>query len=468
VNILHVEDDVAWFNDAVRPELAGIGITNVLHAKSYIEAVQLLGQNPIDYVVLDLAIPYENLSEAADLSHGLNLGGYIKSNFPGTPILILTGQSTEEAVEQFVEDKNPTIFWDGKERDLVKIRKKRRLPEVVDLLEKAAADLAVIERIELNLTDGLQLDTNQQRIIKLFCKHHDGLAATVTSLDSGLSSSRVVCVELINDKGKPFHFALAKIDDYESVNLEHQNFTSHIQKLPVGSFPNLLNQYSAGSGMTKGIFFQFASKYTSDYFGCLIESDDKALGILQKTKPYFDNWLQGKDVKSTSVGDIRKLLCSDEKLVRVQKYLSHIDIEQFESKMLQANFNVQHADLHGKNILVSADLIPLIIDYGDVKIATSVLDAVTLELSLFFHPDIKDRVPANLDIASNWFNDKKCTELSPFPKSADFLRLWALESAFLKRDYVATVYAYSVRQLTYDGTNKEFAAKLIESAVAAF
>jgi CheY-like chemotaxis protein len=137
LNILHVEDEIDWFERIVRPALNEIGAKSVSHAISYSKAIEIINSKNIDYIILDLAIPKDDENPTADISNGLKLASYIRVNYPGTPLLILTGQQTEEAVEQFVEDEEVTIFWNGKARSLVKVRPKRSLDKVIDLLKDA-------------------------------------------------------------------------------------------------------------------------------------------------------------------------------------------------------------------------------------------------------------------------------------------------------------------------------------------
>ncbi|WP_202925458.1 hypothetical protein [Piscirickettsia salmonis] len=104
---------------------------------------------------------------------------------------------------------------------------------------------------------------------------------------------------------------------------------------------------------------------------------------------------------------------------------------------------------------MSEDCIPIIIDYGDVKKAPSALDSVTLELSPFFHPSIRNINDVSLDIAENWFDDDVYFNLSMFPQSSAFLRQWGKENAFMNRDYVTVVYTYAIRQLTYKDSSRK-------------
>jgi len=82
------------------------------------------------------------------------------------------------------------------------------------------------------------------------------IGAEIDSISGGLSSAKVLRVTLLNNKGIPFHYALAKIDNHNDIDIDDYNFSVHINKLPVGSFPTLLDKYYAGCGNKKGIFYQ--------------------------------------------------------------------------------------------------------------------------------------------------------------------------------------------------------------------
>lgn len=467
MNILHVEDEADWFERIVRPALNDIGAKKVFHAISYNSALATIKSQNIDYVILDLAIPIDDETHTPDISNGLNLASYIRVNYPGTPLLILTGQQTEEAVEQFVEDEDVTIFWDGKARSLVKVRPKRSLDKVMDLLQIAIEELVAIDSIEIDAR-GCNLDLLEERVIKLFCKHNDAIAAKVQSLDDGLSSSKVLRVNLMSDLGQEFHWALAKIDSKKDIDIEDSNFNLYINKLPVGSFPNLLNQYSAGCADKKGVFYQFATKYSSDYFKVLLENEDIAIQVLKRMRIILDTWFKNKQVKQVKVSDIRRLLCSDLKYSNLCSSIEGFNCDEFEFKKLSINSSIQHGDLHGKNILVSEEYTPIVIDYGDIKITTSVLDVVTLELSPYFHPAVAQKFKPSIELFENWFDEDKHLQLSLFPNVSKCLMEWRNNNSFMPREYTVTVYAYAVRQLTYPNTNKKFAHALIKSAISAF
>ncbi len=125
-------------------------------------------------MVLDLAIPFDSPDGNPSIDHGVALALHIRNNFPGLPILVLTGQSSEEAVEALEENNPFAYFWDGGKikKNLFKIRKKSKLPEALRLVASAAADLKQLDSFELDLQDQFcrELDRRSQRAIKLFSK----------------------------------------------------------------------------------------------------------------------------------------------------------------------------------------------------------------------------------------------------------------------------------------------------------
>lgn len=468
MNILQVEDEKEWFEQTVKPLLIEIGAKNIYHEMTYDGAIQCLNTNDIDYIVLDLAIPLNSDNPVSDVSNGIRLASHIRENYAGTPMLILTGQQTEEAVGQFVDDQELTTFWDGKRKSLVKVKPKRLVNEAIKLLSDAARELEAIDSIEIAGT-GCELSSVDKRVIRIFCKENDAIAARVKTLNDGLSSAKVLQVSLIGHHGKELPWiSLVKIDTKQKIDKESNNFRDYVNKLPVASYPNILNEYVAGCADKKGICYRFATHYNNNYFSHLISNEEKTLIILERLKIILGTWSNNKTTRQVSVGEIRSLICPEEKFGKLMKIREKLGLDEFEKKILSVNYSIQHADLHGLNILVSEDLYPILIDYGDIKLAPSVLDIVTLELSPYFHPHLIHNKAPSIELFENWFNNDQILLQVKFPKISKFLRDWKNENFFMEREYIATVYAYAVRQLTYEEGNAEFATKLIEKSISTY
>ncbi|MEI8602529.1 response regulator [Shewanella sp. PP-Sp27a-2] len=261
MNILHLEDDLPWFERVIKPALDKINHIVVFHATNKAEALKIIEDQDIDLAMLDLSVPNNDPDGIPDLKHGLSTAWYIRTKYPGMPILILTGQSTEEAAEKFEEENTFTIFWDGIEKPLVKLRKKRQLPDVINYLERISASLSVLDNIELDYDRRkLILQKLDKRVIQLFCKKNEAVAAKITPLSEGLSSAQVLYVQLINHLGQTYSYTLAKIDQHDKVFLEKSNYQNYVTKLPVGCFPSYLDEYYAGCNDRKG--FSFNLLYT--------------------------------------------------------------------------------------------------------------------------------------------------------------------------------------------------------------
>ncbi|WP_420788880.1 phosphotransferase [Shewanella algae] len=460
--LLHVEDHTTWFEENVRPELE-VFCSRVIHASNFELAKNIFDNTPIDYVILDQSIPLNDEDINPTISNGLSFADYIKSNSPGTPILILTGQSRDEAVIRYVEEQPQTFFFDGEFRGLIKVRAKRNLVDALSIVRSYSESLEQLNAIEL--VSDVNLTEHETRVLKLFGKHRDCIGLRLKTIGGGLSGAKVYKVTLINSAGAGVVNTLAKISDFESVDIDANNYERHISILAVGSYPTLLNTYYAGCSNVKGVFYQFAVDYSKNYFdllvsdrGVAIEEIDRLLGILSV-------WSSNKNTVTRQLKDIRRTICSDTKL-EIARTFFDFDFERVERKLVNYFECIQHGDLHGENILISQGSSPIVIDYGDVKLTTSVLDLVTLELSPFFHPSIKDKFgDLSMDIAKHWFDVQRVVEHSPFPDVSIFLGSLRQEYSLMGKDYAATVYSYALRQLSYPDTNREFAIQLVLSAV---
>ncbi|WP_426880173.1 response regulator [Serratia bockelmannii] len=473
MNVLHLEDNLKWFEEVVKPELMKIPAMNIFHANNKSEAINCLASNSIDYALLDLSVPLDDTTEITNIQHGLSVAWHIRNEYPGIPIMILTGESTEEAAEKFEEENTFTTYWDGQERSLVKLRNKRRVSEVIEDLSSISSSLEMLDAIELDYDPkNLSLTHSEKRVIRLFCLKNKATAAKINALNDGLSSAKVLNVILINHSSKSMFSALVKIDDNKKAEIERVNFQEHVTKLSVGSFPTYINEFYAGCSKKKGVFFQFAQGFKKDYFDLYLEDDKQSLDIAKSVKNIFTNWINVKNGKQVTIGGVRRIFCSDEKFnkYKIKEELSslNIDIDAFESKSLNSNFCMQHADLHGMNILISETNTPLIIDYGDIKSCPSTFDPITLELSPYFHPKMEGLVQHDMNLAEHWFDDKSLSHFSKNPETAVFLREWARSNAFLQKDYVVGVYSYIIKQFTYSDTNKDFARALIKAAIREF
>ncbi|WP_200911316.1 hypothetical protein, partial [Pseudoalteromonas sp. P1-7a] len=195
---------------------------------------------------------------------------------------------------------------------------------MIETLSSTISELSSINAIEL-MSNRCELDRHEKRSVQLFAKHNNAIGAEINAISEGLSSAKVLRITLLNSNGLPFHHALAKIDSHKNIDIEDINFRSNISKLPVGSFPILLNSYYAGCGSKKGIFYQFATDYKSDYFDLVVKNQEDTIEVLERLKIILNHWIQNKQMKQFTVKDIRRKLCSDVKFETIQHELASID-----------------------------------------------------------------------------------------------------------------------------------------------
>lgn len=466
MRILYVEDDEEQFG-FVTKRLAKDGENSVLLAVTNKQAKELVASNPVDYVVLDLAIPLEAPEGDPSIDHGIELALFLRKNYPGTPILVLTGQSSEPATQALEDDDTFAVFWNGARKPLFKIRKKRQLDDALRVVEEAAQLLNRLDALELSLQDdeARNLSVEEKRIVRLFALKNNAVLASVSQLSGGLSGARVLRVRLLNGTGEEFQHAVAKIDTFESIGIESENYDRHVQQLDVGSFPTSLGEFFTGCGPKKGVFFQLASNFDKTLFEFSQDSDVAAADTLAKLRIRLRNWHRNFSAKRMTIRDVRRTQLCDEKFGLLSDLLEGLDIETFEDKSVQIRWATQHGDMHGANILVSDVGDAVVIDYGDIGEGICSLDPTVLELSFYFHPNARDQFAANDNIAKSWFSDRIYDNVL-LPLSTKALRDWGVDNQFSGNEFVAVTYAYCVRQLSYDGTDKAFAIALIREAMS--
>jgi hypothetical protein len=197
---------------------------------------------------------------------------------------------------------------------------------------------------------------------------------------------------------------------------------------------------------------------------------EKGSLLVESVKESTHAWRSGAPQRRVTVREIRRSLISDESLENCRHYLDGLDVDGFERAELEVRQCPQHCDFHGSNILVDIDHRTLLIDYGEVGEATASLDPITLELSVLFHPHgaaVRGTWPTIIQLES-WDSPDIYTESCPFPGFIRACRTWAFEAAAGDREVFANLYAYCVRQLLYDDTNKEFAVALVRVAMRGF
>ena len=463
LHVLLVEDDDD-FVEELQAILQGVpGATNIRVARSRDEAYESLLSDFLDLVVLDLKIPTVTNALDADPVHGNAVFNRIRSVAPGTPIFVLTGSPAESFLADLVlaNQQQVDIWSEGIKSGTILFHKKIDFDKYPRVLTRVAEAIDRLSDVELAIS-GQNLTLAQDRLIRIFAKGCGGRRCEVSDLGGGLSGARVIRLRVTDHQGVPVHDAVAKLSTHADIEREAGSYASHVARLSPAATPRMLATLEYGAHTQAGIFFGLANASASA-FDVLHESDNKAVNVIHSVEAAIAPWVEGVPETSTTVDRTRRRLLDDRSLEQLLHVFDLDWVRAFEARAMQARLACCHGDLHGSNIFVSPAGAQLI-DYGDVGTGAASLDPVTLELSLFFHPDAprKDSAWPSLEQASNWGDLSAYLATCPFPEFVRECRAWALRAGAGKREVAVSAYSYLLRQLKYEDTDKARALALLD------
>lgn len=466
-NVLVVEDDT---------ELSGF-IENTFHSKfQQINVVKAFSRNTafeildtgafFDYVTLDLSIPDIDGSFDTDASNGLAVLGKITEVSSGTPVLVLTGTSTVDMIQDFLSHSNLTDVWgSGSRRGTIEHLTKARIGDLTDKIHQISQDFSSSLNVEL-VTGTLTLPIKHDRLLRVFINSRDGSLGIIRQIGGGLSSAQVYSVHIQDSTGRTLHLAICKCGPKEDINFDAQNYDSYINRLKPDATPRILGHLEYSAGDSSGVFYGLAENYDASFFEASLQNELNE-GLMQSIKQMLAPWHQNIIQNQKLIREIRAQLVSDATAERLIKEFDLTEALAFEAMTVICKTSCTHGDFHGENILLD---IPsqkaTLIDYGDVCEGVSIIDPLTLECSFLFHPKTSGALsdwPTETNL-ENWEDLEAYVEGCPIKDSIVFCRNWAVELGVGNRELAACLYAYALRQLKYEGTNKEYAISLINKA----
>lgn len=477
MRVLLVEDDETISDTIERTLLeCGIpGVPRISHASNRNSALEALQNGPYDLIVCDRRIPTD--SDGLDVAdeHGDAVCAAARHAEPGTPIIILTGfADVRQATSLLQTSRTADIFGAGVEHPLTDLVEKDELPKALEKIVEVARQIAKLEEIELAWegSAGDRLRRTETQVVRLYARQHGGTMGRVRPLGGGLSEARTFGVIIEGPDGGVRARTVAKLGRLDRIADEERRYREHVAALlSVGAYTPLAGKVDVGAGDVGGLFYTLADEYRRSLFEVLIANAGDAAAVVERLAEFLRRWTGSARRQMRSIGDIRRELVSDETLMeKCEPWLRMVDWNTFEKRRVNVNVCSQHGDLHAHNVLVSDAGTPVLIDYGDVKTSTGSLDFSVLELSLLFHPtNVLGRESwPSVRNAEQWVDFDEYangTELKPFLQAC---RNAALNAAAGTREVHANVYAYCVRQLKYDDTDKELATAIIRRIVREF
>lgn len=461
------EETVDLFIEA----LGGKGVVPVV-ARDRDDALSKVSSSDFDLVVCDLKIPSVANALDSSVQHGIAVLAEIRAQVPGVPVIAFSAHGTSpDLLSHLLEMAEKADFLGlGVDEKMLSFLNKSEFKECVDAILRVSSEIGELSAIEIT-PGGLGLTIDQKRALRLFARRRGGRVVRAGLLGGGLSGAKVLRLQIDGASGELVGRYVAKIDVPEALvdeRARHQNLVSGV--LDLGAAPGVTDLILAGASRSAALLYELADNYDDSVFSILGIGDQRDIveTIRSRTAP----WLAGAPTSETDIADLRESLISAEAVddaIVSGAPLDRAEVDAFDSIRVQARTCVQHADLHGLNVLVAEGDRIVLIDWGEARKAPASLDPVTLEMSVLFHPDspFRDGEWPSLEQAENWHDLDAYLVDCPLPLFVRACREWAVDASVSAgfREIAAVVGSYSLRQTKYDGANVERALALFRGSV---
>lgn len=451
LNILIIEDEPD-FVEEIKRRVSSLCREPVFTVAAHAEAaIEFLENGFFDFVFLDLKLPTANESLDSDPQHGKDLLDLARKVAPGTPVFMLTGSSAEQFLPEMMALNHQVDIWgQGKTLSLIGFQPKHRVNNLDALITPYITACDAVCDVEINSSS--DLDLRAARLVRIFTASVGGVFCDVRNLNGGLSGALVLKLLVRDGSGVKIHDSIAKIGSIDHIQDEVERHDKYISRLEPGATPRKVSVLKHGAKDTSGVFYSLASASELNGFS-IIERGAKE--IIKAIIGCLHRWVDAATQKRVSIQSIRRSFISDEHYAEVRHLITHDWVEKFEQNAVLVKWGCVHGDLHGMNILLSDNDIPVLIDYGDIEEGPLCRDPVTFELSTFFHPTgpFKNSVWPNEEESLLWGQPEFSGNNCPAEEFFAACREWSESVAAGKRERAAVAYGYLVRQLKYPDCN---------------
>jgi CheY-like chemotaxis protein len=426
-----------------------------------------------DLVILDRKLPSAHGVLDDHVEHGWRVFQAVRTLSAGTPVWFLTGTEDADFAADLANEYARAEDLHGRRvnEPMYQVFWKKRIAECVRRLKEFAANQATLERIAVELVPTtLVLEHGDLRTVRIFTARHAGAVAEVTSLNGGLSNSRVLKVIVKAADRLPLITAAGKVSSLAETQDEEQRYRTNISRLIPGGFPQLTEIIDAGAAKTGGLFYGMVGPNVESLFDRLIAAAENVALVPVELRAIMQPWYQAKRSDHLQVSQIRRKLIGDTVLPQIGAHLDGIDTAAIENYALSAALCCQHGDLHCANVVFDGRGQAMLIDFGDTGLSFAAVDPVTLELSTIFHSQ-HARLPAGWpdeDDMLAWPDRSRFTLNCPYSPFISACREWANSEAASQDEVIAVAYAYAMRQLKYQDTDKRLATALIRACADYF
>ncbi len=470
MRLLFVEDD-ATFAREVESVLAQ-HCDDVAWVRSRDSALHALAGTSFDLVILDRKLPTADdvLDDHED--HGWAVFQSIREHSAGTPVWFLTGTEDPDFAADINNEHGRTadLHGHGTAEQMYRVFWKRKISDCIRDVGRFHQERTVLEGIALTQPVELQLNTDECRVLRLYSRRNLGALAVISSLNGGLSNSRVLKVIVKAADGRVLATAAAKVSTLFETAAEAGRYHAEISRLLPGGFPQLAATIEVGAGNVGGLFYGMVGDNVRSLFDKLIDCDASASTVPAELRRLFRPWYDGRRLENVQIAQIRRKFIRDTVLHDIRAHLDGINVEGIENRTIVASVCCQHRDLHCANVVFDERGQAMLIDFGDTGSSYASADPVTLELSTVFHSQ-------HAKLPADWPREESLLgwpDLDIFTRGCEFApfiqacRGWALAEAGSADEVIAVGYGYAMRQLKYEDTDKQLARALIRSCIQYF
>lgn len=441
-------------------ELAGIA-AEVVVAGSRESALALLAHGEYDVVLCDLRIPPTDGALDEDEEHGLLVVRETRASHPVTRILILSGFSSLDNIGDIVNRPEMDIYGTLTPVPMIRDTPKKNYGLCVKELSAVASELDALATIKVECEPALP--EADARALRVYARPRGGATVKVEALAPGLSDAAPLRIAVYGPNDQLQGSAFVKLGGRDAIASEELRFRLHVNGvLPAGSFPPVAEIVPTTGGRSALVYSLIAGPPKS-LFVVLRDDEATAVDVVQRLRNLeATSWTAGAPMERTTVKNIRESRGGREDLIAV--HLDGLDWQWLEAQELDVRRARQHGDLHGENVLVDGDRRPFVIDFAQTGPAVVSLDAVTLELSLAFHPSGTTGGAGwpSPEVLAAWPSVTGFAQSSPYPNFVAATRNWAESNGAGLRPVLANAYGHSVRQLAY----RDVSPGLIRALVA--